>query len=56
MRFEVLTKVNMSLVVGRVVTPCGGVDAYRRFGEHNPEPKRWETSRSARDVTTQTNM
>jgi hypothetical protein len=32
MRFSVLTAVNMSMLVYWVVTPCGLVGRYKRFG------------------------
>jgi hypothetical protein len=33
MRFETLTAVKMSILVFWVVTPCGLVDRYQRFGD-----------------------
>lgn len=35
MPFEVITAVNMSIILLRVVTPCGSVDGYHRFGTYH---------------------
>jgi hypothetical protein len=37
MRFEVLAKVNMSMLVFWVVTPYGLVGGYQRFGGFSPD-------------------
>jgi hypothetical protein len=59
MRCDVLTAVNMSMLVFWVVTPCRLLGRYQRFGKHTVPifrvkvPKRWYLPTSPRDVTIQ---